>query len=110
MPLSTQEMLLALRAPNAHWLAALVNALDEALKDPDFGAEQRACIQQLLGAGIVPASVARAAEARFARFEGSFGDLFPGEPAIDDVSMTATAPAPTARPKLTLVGSTNAAA
>lgn len=110
MPLSTQEMLLALRAPNAHWLAALVNALDEALKDPDFSDEHRVCVQQLLGAGIVPASVARAAEARFARFEGSFDNLLPNDAAADDLSMTAAAPAPTARPKLTLVVNTNAAA
>lgn len=108
MPLSTQEMLLALRAPNAHWLAALVNALDEALQDPDFGPEQRALVQQLLGAGIVPASVARAAEARFERFEQGFGDLLPGSPA-DDATVQYDAPPPAARPKLTLVVNTNAA-
>lgn len=107
MALSTQEMLLALRAPNAHWLAALVNALDEALRDPEFGPEQRALVQQLLSAGIVPASVARAAESRFERFEESFGEL--GAATVDDewsaVPLQVTAPP---RPKLTLVG--NAAA
>ena len=108
MPLSTREMLLALRAPNAHWLAALVNALDEALKDPEFGPDQRALVQQLLGAGIVPASVARAAEARFERFEQSFGELLPGESG-DGALVEAETPPPGARPKLTLVVSTNAA-
>ncbi|HSX58570.1 MAG TPA: hypothetical protein VLF18_00090 [Tahibacter sp.] len=108
MAFKTQEMILALRAPNAHWLAALVNALDEALKDPDFGPEQRALVQQLLQAGIVPASVARAAEARFERFEQSFTDFAPIDghaeaPAFNDT------PVPPSRPKLTLVGS-NAAA
>jgi len=108
MALSTQEMLLALRAPNAHWLAALVNALDEALKDPEFGPEQRAVLQQLLHAGIVPARVAHAAETRFERFEQGFGDLVPGEP-VDDIAAFFDAAMP-ARPKLTLVVNNNAAA
>ncbi len=108
MALSTQEMLLALRAPSAHWLGALINALDEALKDPEFGIEQRAVLQQLLGAGIVPASVARAAEQRFERFEDSFAELVPGDPSLDWPEASVAA-APSARPKLTLVGS-NAAA
>lgn len=109
MALSTQEMLLALRAPNAHWLAALINALDEAVKDPEFGIEQRAVLQQLLGAGIVPASVARAAEQRFERFEDSFADLVPGDAGLDRSAATEVSAPPPSRPKLTLVGS-NAAA
>jgi len=104
MALSTQEILLALRAPNAHWLAALVSALDEALKDPDFGQEQRAVLQQLLAAGIVPGSVARAAELRFARFEDSFASLGPGDEAADGDLLAGSSPTPS-RPKLTLVGS-----
>jgi hypothetical protein len=108
MALSTQEMLLALRAPNAHWLAALVNALDEALKDPEFGPKQRELVQQLLHAGIVPARVARAAEVRFERFEQGFGDFGPGEP-IDETATPFDGPLP-ARPKLTLVVNNNAAA
>lgn len=107
MALSTQEMLLALRAPNAHWLAALVNALDEALKDPDFSSKHRALVQQLLSAGIVPASVARAAEARFERFEDGFADLKPAEAGVDWTNDSPVV-APASRPKLTLVG--NAAA
>lgn len=102
MALSTQEMLLALRAPNAHWLAALVNALDEALKDPGFSAEHRVLVQQLLAAGIVPNSVARAAEARFERFEDSFAEMVPGEDEADWAGQTVTEVTP-ARPKLTLV-------
>lgn len=102
MALSTQEMLLALRAPNAHWLAALVNALDEALKDPGFSSEHRALVQQLLAAGIVPASVARAAETRFERFEDSFAEMTPG-PDEQDWSGQAVTEVTSARPKLTLV-------
>ncbi|WP_386066693.1 hypothetical protein ACFJIW_19550 [Tahibacter sp. UC22_41] len=109
MALSTQEMLLALRAPNAHWLAALVSALDEALKDPDFGPEQRALLQQLLAAGIVPGSLARAAELRFARFEDSFANLTPGDAAADGDLLAGSAPTPQ-RPKLTLVGTKHFAA
>jgi len=99
-------MILALRAPNAHWLAALVNALDEALLDPDFTAQQRQIVCQLLASGLVPHGVARAADARFAQFEQSFGEA---------EAATGTDPAPippttpNGRPKLTLVGN-NAAA
>jgi hypothetical protein len=98
MALSTQEMLLALRAPNAHWLAALLTALDEALRDPEFSLEQRAVLQQLLAAGIVPASVARAAEQRFERFEQSFSEV-----AAPLAELDAALAEPAARPKLTLV-------
>jgi hypothetical protein len=97
MALSSQEMILALRAPNAHWLAALVNALDEALLDPEFGATQRAVVCQLLTNGIVPRGVAKAAEARFRQFEQAFVEA--DQP---------TPPPGPGRPKLTLVG--NAAA
>lgn len=104
MALSTQEMILALRAPNAHWLAALVNALDEALLDPAFDERQRAVVCQLLQNGIVPNGVARAAEAKFQQFEQGFADL--AAPAAEPEGPTV--PPPTGRPKLTLVG--NAAA
>lgn len=104
MALSTQEMILALRAPNAHWLAALVNALDEALLDPAFDARQRAVVCQLLQNGIVPNGVARAAEAKFQQFEQGFADV--QAPAAEPEGPTVP-PSP-GRPKLTLVG--NAAA
>jgi hypothetical protein len=103
MALSSQEMVLALRAPNAHWLAALVNALDEALLDPDFTPQQREIVCQLVSSGIVPNGVARAADARFAQFEQSFGEA----EATTDAEPAPQA-APAGRPKLTLVG--NAAA
>jgi len=108
MALSAQEMILTLRAPNAHWLAALVNALDEALIDPEFGAQQRQMVAQLLTAGIVPASVAHAAEVRFSQFEQSFDELRGDVCAADAFPSNANRPVST-RPKLTLVGG-NAAA
>lgn len=99
MKVSTNELLLALRAPQSAWLAALVCALDEALQDPDFGEPQRALVRGLLDAGHVPAAVANAAHDRLAHFEQSMmEDLFtapPEEPAL----------AAAARPKLTLCGS-----
>lgn len=101
MKVSTNELLLALRAPNSGWLAALVCALDEALQDPDFGEPQRAMVRSLIDAGNVPHAVSVAANDRLARFEETVKDLHsllvPSlvEPAIE-------APA---RPKLTLCGS-----
>ena len=100
MKVSTNELLLALRAPNSGWLAALVCALDEALRDPDFGAPQRALIHGLLDAGSVPHAVAIAANDRLTRFEETVKDLHsllvPGAPeAFPEIC---------ARPKLTLCG------
>jgi len=101
MKLHANELLLALRAPNSGWLAALICALDEAMQDPDFGPPQRRLVQDLLAAGQVPASVAEAANERLARFEQTVQDLHmmliagPDEPGRQ-------APA---RPKLTLCGS-----
>src|SRR4051794_3561827 len=69
MKVSSNELLLALRAPNSGWLAALVCALDEALQDPDFGEPQRALVRGLIDQGSVPAAVADAANERLARFE-----------------------------------------
>ena len=50
MKVSTNELLLALRAPNSGWLAALICALDEALQDPDFAEPQREMVRSLLDA------------------------------------------------------------
>lgn len=101
MKVSTNELLLALRAPNSGWLAALVCALDEALQDPDFGEPQRALIHGLLDAGAVPNAVALAANDRLTRFEETVKDLH-----ALLVPTTSTAPADVpARPKLTLCGS-----
>lgn len=101
MKVSTNELLLALRAPNSGWLAALVCALDEALQDPDFGEPQRALIHGLLDAGGVPHAVSVAANDRLTRFEETVKDLHsllvPGASnALPEVA---------ARPKLTLCGS-----
>lgn len=99
MKISTNELLLALRAPHSAWLAALVCALDEALQDEDFGEPQRALVRGLLDSGHVPTTVAHAAHERLARFEQSIvDDLFAAS--LEDVT-----PAATARPKLTLCGS-----
>ena len=100
MKVSTNEVLLALRAPNSGWLAALVCALDEALQDPDFGEPQRALVRGLLDAGAVPHPVAIAANERLTRSEEAVRDLHSlfvneePEPAIEA----------TVRPKLTLCG------
>ncbi|WP_300618965.1 hypothetical protein [Dokdonella sp.] len=97
MKVSTNELLLALRAPGAGWLAALICALDEALQDPDFGEPQRAMVQALLRSGSVPSAVVDAANLRLAQFERTVEDLHsllgvPEEPVVP------------ARPKLTLCG------
>lgn len=98
MKVSTNELMLALRAPNSAWLAALICALDEALQDADFGEPQRAMVRALLDSGRVPGLVASAAHIRLAHFEQSI---------IDDILATApedSAPPPKPRPKLTLCG------
>jgi hypothetical protein len=101
MKVSTNELLLALRAPNSGWLAALVCALDEALQDPDFGEPQRDLVRSLIDAGSVPHAVAVAANDRLERFEETVKDLHsllvpPLSESVHEVS---------ARPKLTLCGS-----
>jgi hypothetical protein len=101
MKVSNNELLLALRAPNSGWLAALVCALDEALQDPDFGEPQRAMVRGLIDSGSVPHVVSVAANDRLARFEETVKDLHSllVAPLTDPVI---EAPA---RPKLTLCGS-----
>ncbi len=102
MKVSTNELLLALRAPNSGWLAALVCALDEALQDPDFGEPQRELVRNLLDNGHVPHTIALAANERLTRFEETVKDLHSlfvtgaEEPVREAV----------ARPKLTLCGGT----
>ncbi|MEO7064556.1 MAG: hypothetical protein ABI082_12400 [Dokdonella sp.] len=101
MKVSTNELLLALRAPNSGWLAALVCALDEALQDPDFGEPQRALIHGLLDAGGVPHAVSIAANDRLTRFEETVKDLH----SLLIPAAATTMPEVSARPKLTLCGS-----
>jgi hypothetical protein len=100
MKVSTNELLLALRAPNSGWLAALVCALDEALQDPDFGEPQRRLVRDLLDAGGVPHAVAAAANERLVRFEETVKDLHSllVTPSAEPVAEVAS------RPKLTLCG------
>ena len=102
MKVPTNELLLALRAPNSGWLAALICALDEALQDPDFGEPQRQLVRTLIEHGAVPANVAAAANDRLARFEKTVEELHSlFVPTAEPVAMTAQA-----RPKLTLCGGT----
>lgn len=106
MKLPTNELLLALRSPASGWLATMVCALDEAVRDPEFSAHHRELIKQLLDATSVPAAVAAAAEERLCRFEQSVADT-----QTDLISALAAAAhtAQPARPKLTLVGKSAAA-
>lgn len=100
MKVSTNELLLALRAPGAGWLAALICALDEALQDPDFGAPQRDLVRALLDQARVPSAVAEAANERLAQFERTVEELH---------ALVVAPPAETVvpmRPKLTLCGGT----
>lgn len=100
MKVPTHELLLALRAPNSGWLAALVCALDEALRDPDFGAPQRSLVRALLDQGTVPAVVADAANDRLAQFENAVGELH----ALIVAPVAEAVAVKPARPKLTLCG------
>lgn len=67
--MSTAEMLLALRSPNAGWLAAVLCALDEAMQDPSFDTSQRAIVRELLDRDALPDSVAIAAQMTLCEFE-----------------------------------------
>lgn len=102
MTVSTNELLLALRAPNSGWLAALVCALDEALQDPDFGEPQRELVRGLLDSGHVPHTVATAANDRLVRFEETVKDLHSLFVSVAEEPARESAP----RPKLTLCGGT----
>ncbi|MEO7200743.1 MAG: hypothetical protein ABIY56_11085 [Dokdonella sp.] len=69
MNVGTPELLLALRAPTSTWLATLLCALDEAMRDEHFSASQRALLQSVLSAGQVPSAVVKAADQRMQQFE-----------------------------------------
>ncbi len=104
MTARTPELLLALRAPGADWLAALIVALDEAMQDEDCGPHQRNLLGSLIEEGSVPHEVSAAANERLARFEE----------AVRELTDLLVAPEPRAatsahrRPKLTLCGGTAA--
>lgn len=106
MKVSTNELLLALRAPSAGWLAALICALDEALQDPDFGTPQRELVRALIDQGSVPHVVADAANERLTQFERTVEELH-ALVAVPAAGRIADAPATMpSRPKLTLCGGT----
>jgi hypothetical protein len=106
MKLPTNELLLALRSPTSGWLAAMVCALEEAVRDPEFSDHHRELVRQLLAAEAIPAPVATAAEVRLSYFERAIAET---QNALFDSMVEPLQPAVTARqpsrPKLTLVGS-----
>jgi hypothetical protein len=105
MKLPTNELLLALRSPTSGWLATLVCALDEAVRDPDFSEHHRALARQLLEASAIPASVSTAAEERLSHFERAVAETQDNLLAaiVQPARTQPSQPAVTARPKLTLV-------
>ena len=100
MKVTTPEVLLALRAPNAGWLAALICSLDEAQRDAGFSDAQRDLLHRLLDAGTLSPAVVGAAHERLARFEDTLraadAELADYEAAEDLIN------AGLERPKLTL--------
>jgi len=110
MKLPTNELLLALRSPTSGWLAAMVCALEEAVKDPDFSEHHRNLVRQMLDVDAIPAPVAAAADDRLGRFEQTVAEtqnhLFN---AMSEPLQPAVTSRQSARPKLTLVGSSVAA-
>ena len=100
MKLPTPEVLLALRAPNAGWLAALICALDEAQRDAGLSDAQCELLHRLIDTQAMPRAVVGAAHERLARFEetlrASDAELSDHEVAQDLIN------AGFERPKLTL--------
>jgi hypothetical protein len=101
MKVHTNEMLLALRSPSSGWLAAMVCALEEAVRDPEFSEHHRELVRQLLDVTAVPAHVATAAQERLNRFEEEVSNT---QSELMG-SLTETVAAQPSRPKLTLVRS-----
>jgi len=97
MKLPTNELLLALRSPTSGWLATMICALEEAVRDPDFSEHHRAMLTQLLAAESIPAPIAAAAEERLCRFEQSVSDT------QHELLAAIAPPSQPVRPKLTLV-------
>jgi len=98
---SANELLLALRSPSSGWLATLICALDEALRDGAFTPHQRELLRGVIESGNIPPAVVRAAEAGVHRFEQQLSDLMDDASAHGETSSNAQVQ----RPKLTLVGS-----
>lgn len=93
---STPEIMLALRSPDAGWLGVLACVIDEASHDPRFDQRQRELAMQLLQDGPFTTGLAEAARQRANCFEAEL---------TDDLVLS-EAPIAAARPKLTLVGTT----
>ena len=101
MKLHTNEMLLALRSPSSGWLAAMVCALEEAVRDPDFSDHHRELVRQMLDVNAIPAPIAAAAQDRLSHFEEEVTNT---QVELYDSLSTSVAAQPS-RPKLTLVSS-----
>lgn len=96
---ATNELLLALRSPTSGWLAAVVCALEEAVRDPNFTEQHRELIKRVLEEDAVSLPVAVAAEERLSQFEQTVAQA-----QIKLISSIAEPIATqSARPKLTLV-------
>lgn len=100
MKVPTNELLLALRSPRSGWLATMVCALEEAMRDADFSEHHRDLLRQLLDSAAIPAPVAAAAEDRLSNFEQAVAETQAGLASSLLAPNIALQPA---RPKLTLV-------
>lgn len=100
MTATSMDLLRALRTDGADWLAALVGALHEALRDDALDMRQRELLRGLLAAGEVPPLAAAEACRRLRRIDPGSTDCRIGLP---EPSNTGSGDS-TARPKLTLCG------
>ncbi|MDN5924569.1 MAG: hypothetical protein L0H70_06165 [Xanthomonadales bacterium] len=91
---TTAEVMLALRAPGADWLATLITALDESSRDPAFDAHLRHVFAELAAAEALPTAVVAAAHRRTQAFS---------ERLSEDFSAATQAQPVAERPRLTLV-------
>jgi len=100
MQAPTNELLLALRSPTSGWLAAVVCALEEAIRDPNFTEQHRELIKRVVDSDSVSLPVAVAAEARLSQFEQTIAQT--QIKLISSIAEPIVSAQP-ARPKLTLV-------
>jgi hypothetical protein len=100
MQAPTNELLLALRSPTSGWLAAVVCALEEAVRDPNFTDQHRELIKRVLDSDSISLPVAVAAEARLSQFEQTVAQT--QIRMVSSIAEPVVAAQP-ARPKLTLV-------
>lgn len=102
--LTDAEIMLALRAPDAGWLAVLTCVLDEANHDPGFNPRQRDLLMHLIGHGMFSPTVANAARRRAARFERELNEEAVAFNDVHGETLNFDEAPAAARPKLTLVG------